>query len=115
MNIGQLQITLINNLINLVDYTTALSAFENQNQTTQVNLKNYTYRLAAIKAKDANSNLDFLKQFSKSEFYAQKYQRQIAADQANLTPGLTLLQNLNSRIQGIIDLEQTKSDRTRMH
>ena len=54
--------------------------------------------------------MDCLQVFSDSEIYAQKYQRQIAPDYANLSLGLTLLQNLNSTIQGIIDLEQTKSD-----
>ncbi|MEA5553384.1 hypothetical protein VB713_20815 [Anabaena cylindrica UHCC 0172] len=33
------------------------------------------------------------------------WHRQVEADLANLSPGLTLLQNLNSTIQGIIDLE----------
>jgi hypothetical protein len=60
--------------------------------------------------KYTDSDLDFLKFFSEREIYAKKYQRQIEADYANLSPGLTLLQNLNSTIQGIIDLEQTKSD-----
>ncbi|MGB5963549.1 MAG: hypothetical protein WBG73_23125, partial [Coleofasciculaceae cyanobacterium] len=103
---------LTNNFINLADYTTELSALENQNQTIQVNLENYKYRLDNIEKKYAPSEVAFLKIFSESEFYATKYQRQIAADHANLTPGLTVLQNLNSTIQGIIDLEQTKSDRT---
>lgn len=60
--------------------------------------------------KYTDSDLDFLKFFSEHEIYAKKYQRQIEADYANLSPGLTLLQNLNSTIQGIIDLEQTKTD-----
>ncbi len=51
-----------------------------------------------------------LEEFS-SELYAQKYQRQVASDCENFQPGLTLLENLNSTLQGIIDVEQTKSDR----
>lgn len=112
LNISRFQETLTNNLISLGEYSTALNNLENQNSTLQVNIGNYKYRLAEIQKKDTSSNLDCLKVFSESEIYAQKYQRQIAADYAHFSPGLTLLQNLNSTIQGIIDLEQTKSDRT---
>jgi hypothetical protein len=45
-----------------------------------------------------------LEEFSKSEIYAQKYLKQPET-------GLTAVQNLSSTIQGIIQLEQTKSDR----
>ncbi|MBE9129355.1 MULTISPECIES: hypothetical protein [unclassified Coleofasciculus] len=56
------------------------------------------------------SDLTVLDVFS-SDIYGKKYQRQIASDCQNFQPGLTLLENLTSTIQGIIDLEQTKSDR----
>jgi hypothetical protein len=52
-----------------------------------------------------------LGKFSESEIYAKKYQRQITADYENLQPGLTVLQNLNNTISGIIHIEQTKVDR----
>ncbi len=112
LKLNQLQETLTKNLINLADYTTALNALDNQNRTTQVNMGNYQARLADMTKKYTGSDLKFLKLFSEGEIYAQKYQRQIEADHASLSPGLTLLQNLNSTVQGIIDLEQTKSDRT---
>lgn len=112
LNISHLQETLTNNLINLGDYTTALSDLEHQKYTMQVNIENYKDRLNDIQKKDANSDLEVLKIFNESGSYAKKYQRQITADHTNLSPRLTLLQNLNSTIQGIIDLEQTKSDRT---
>ncbi|MGB5959296.1 MAG: hypothetical protein WBG73_01455, partial [Coleofasciculaceae cyanobacterium] len=51
LDINQFQITLTNNFINLADYTTELSALENQNQTIQVNLENYKYRLDNIEKK----------------------------------------------------------------
>jgi len=111
LKLNQLQETLTKNLINLADYTTALNALDNQNRTTQVNLGNYQARLADMTKKYTGSDLKFLKLFSDGEIYAEKYQRQIEADHASLSPGLTLLQNLNSTVQGIIDLEQTKSDR----
>lgn len=112
LKLNQLQENLTNNLINLSDYTIALNALENQNRTLQVNLENYKARLDEMTKHYTDSDLDFLKLFCEREIYAKKYQRQIEADYANLSPGLTLLQNLNSTIQGIIDLEQTKSDRT---
>lgn len=111
LELSQLQTQLTNNLINLSDYTIALNYLDNQNRTLQVNLQNYQSRLAEMTKKYISSDLEFLKKFSDSEIYAQKYQRQIEADYANLSSGLILLQNLNNTIQGIIDLEQTKSDR----
>ncbi|AFZ58436.1 hypothetical protein H6G54_23190 [Anabaena cylindrica FACHB-243] len=112
LKLSDLQTTLTNNLINLSDYTIALNYLENQNRTIHLNLENYKFRLTDIEKKYPGSDLEFLRKFSEGEVYAEKYQRQVEADLANLSPGLTLLQNLNSTIQGIIDLEQTKSDRT---
>ncbi|QMS88263.1 hypothetical protein HUN01_11905 [Nostoc edaphicum CCNP1411] len=112
LKLSKLQETLTNNLINLSDYTIALNYLENQSRIIPLNLENYKSHLADIEAKYTSSDLEFLKKFSESEFYGKKYQRQVEADYAILSPGLTLLQNLNNTIQGIIDLEQTKSDRT---
>ncbi|OUL29958.1 hypothetical protein BV378_04905 [Nostoc sp. RF31YmG] len=112
LKLNELQNTLTTNLINLSDYSVALNYLENQSRTIELNLTNYRYRLADIQVKYPASDVEFLKKFSESEIYAPKYQSQIAADLANLSPGLTMLQNFNSTIQGIIDLEQTKSDRT---
>lgn len=112
LSLSKLQESLTNNLLNLSDYTIALNALENQNRTIQVNQENYKARLDEMSKKYPDSDLDFLKLFSEHEIYAKKYRRQIDADYATLSPGLTLLQNLNSTIQGVIDLEQTKSDRT---
>ena len=112
LRLSDLQTTLTNNLINLSDYTIALNFLENHSRTIKLNLYNYKLRLGEIAKKYPGSDLEVLKRFSESEIYAQKYQLQVDADYENLSPGLTLLQNLNSTIQGIIDLEQTKSDRT---
>ena len=108
MKLNQLQKTLTDNLINLSDYTIALNYLENQRRTIKVNLENYKIRSTEMSTKYTGSNLEFLKKFSEGDIYAQKYQRQIDADYESLSPGLTLLENLNSAIQGIIDLEQTK-------
>ncbi|WP_353930558.1 hypothetical protein WJM97_20160 [Okeanomitos corallinicola TIOX110] len=112
LKLNDLQKTLADNLINLSDYTIALNYLENHHRTIILNLENYKTRLADIEQKYPGSDLEFLKKFSEGEVYAQKYQRQVKADLENLSPGLTLLQNLNSTIQGIIDIEQTKTDRT---
>ncbi|MDJ0617155.1 MAG: hypothetical protein QNJ63_10490 [Calothrix sp. MO_192.B10] len=111
LKLNNLQSILSDNLINLSDYTIALNYLENQHQTIKLNLDNYRSRLAEIEKQHPGSDLEFLKIFSESDIYAQKYQRQIEADTTTFLPGLTLLQNLNSTIEGIITLEQTKSDR----
>ncbi|MDZ8240228.1 MAG: hypothetical protein RMZ69_24290 [Nostoc sp. ChiQUE01a] len=112
LKLSKLQESLTKNLINLSDYTIALNYLENQSLTIKLNLDNYQSHLADIQQKYTTSDLKFLEKFSESEFYGKKYQRQVEVDYAILSPGLTLLQNLNNTIQGIIDLEQTKSDRT---
>ncbi|MFN6469407.1 MAG: hypothetical protein RMY36_006990 [Nostoc sp. SerVER01] len=112
LKLSKLQESLTKNLINLSDYTIALNYLENQSLTITLNLDNYQSHLADIQQKYTTSDLKFLEKFSESEFYGKKYQRQVEVDYAILSPGLTLLQNLNNTIQGIIDLEQTKSDRT---
>ncbi len=112
LKLRDLEKSLTDNLINLSDYTIALNYLENQSRTIQLNLDNYKSRLADIQIKHKGSDLKFLETFSQGDVYARKYQRQVEADLATLTPGLTLLENLNSTIQGIINIEQTKSDRT---
>lgn len=111
LKLSKLQQTLTKNLINLSDYTIALNYLDNQNRTITVNLDNYESRLVDMEEKYTGSDLKFLHKFSESKVYAKKYQRQVEADYATLSPGVTLLENLNSTIEGIIDLEQTKSDR----
>ena len=110
LNLNQLQKTLNDHLINLSDYALALHGLENQSRTIEVNLANYQDRTTAMINKYSGSDLQLLEVFS-SEIYAQKYQRQVESDCKNFQPGLTLLENLNNTIQGIIDIERTKSDR----
>jgi hypothetical protein len=117
LKLNQLQKTLDDNLINLSDYTIALNYLENQRRTIQVNRENYKSRLKEMSTKytgsnlDTGSNLEFLKNLVMVIFMLKNINGQIDADYESLSPGLTLLENLNSTIQGIIDLEQTKSDR----
>ncbi|MCP2731677.1 hypothetical protein [Limnofasciculus baicalensis] len=110
VNLSQLQKTLNDHLINLSDYALALNYLENQGRTIEVNLKNYEDRIHDMIRKYPGSDLEVIDKFS-SEIYGKKYHRQVVSDCQNFQPGLTLLENMNSTIQGIIDLEQTKSDR----
>ncbi len=112
LNLTQLQKTLANILVSQSDYTIVLNYLDDQIRTIATNLENYEYRLEKITKEKPGSNLeDCLQQFSQSEIYAKKYLRQAKTDYANLTPGLTVVQNLSNTFQGIIQLEQTKSDR----
>jgi hypothetical protein len=67
-------------------------------------------RCERIDRSDPNSNLGFLLEFDTK--YSDKYNRQILADRAHLDSGLKVLENLSQTIQGTIQIEQTKSDRT---
>ncbi|WP_211293328.1 hypothetical protein [Brunnivagina elsteri] len=111
LNLTQLQATLTNTLISLSDYTIALNYLDDQIRTIATNLENYKYRLEKITSEHQGSNLSCLGEFNQSEIYAKKYLQQAKTDYANLLPGLTVIQNLSSTLQGIIQLEQTKSDR----
>jgi hypothetical protein len=112
LKLNHLQETLTNNLINLSEYTSALNSLMNQAHTLQVNLYNYKTRLDSMKQKYSTSDLGVFEKFSDSEFYAKKYQKQLEMECSNFSPGLTLLESLNSTIQGIVELERTKSERS---
>ncbi|MGB3653125.1 MAG: hypothetical protein WBA41_18160 [Rivularia sp. (in: cyanobacteria)] len=113
LNLTELQTTLANTLISLSDYTIELNYLDDQIRTIKTNLENYQYRLGKISS-EYQASLSFLEEFSQSEIYAKKYLRQAETDYANLIPGLTVVQNLSDTLQGIIKLEQTKSDRLKL-
>ncbi|MGB3640837.1 MAG: hypothetical protein WBA39_25165, partial [Rivularia sp. (in: cyanobacteria)] len=114
LDLNQLQQTLANTLVSLSDYTIELNYLDDQIRTIKTNLENYQYRLGKITRESQPSNLSCLEKFSQSEIYAKKYLRQAETDYANLIPGLTVVQNLSNTLQGIIQLEQTKSDRLKL-
>ncbi|MEH2156624.1 hypothetical protein [Nostoc sp.] len=107
-NLEELQKTLTNTLTILSQYAINLSYLDDQGRTIKVNLNNYDKRLEKISRENSNSQLQFMQQFS--EFSTEKYLQQIETDYINLSPGLTLLQNLINTIQGTIDIYQAKSD-----
>ncbi|MBD2208504.1 hypothetical protein H6G27_01300 [Nostoc linckia FACHB-104] len=94
----------------LLKYTNNLTYLDDQHRTADINISNYQKRWQKLLALEANSDWQFLQTFS--EFAKEKFLVQIETDQAYYSPGLTLIENYIKTIQGIIDLEQTKSDRT---
>ncbi|AFY31117.1 hypothetical protein [Calothrix sp. PCC 7507] len=94
----------------LLKYTNNLSYLDDQHRTININISNYQKRWQRLKDLDANSDWDFLQIFS--EFAKDKFLVQIETDQAYFSPGLTLMENYIKTIQGMIDIEQTRSDRT---
>ena len=94
----------------LLKYTNNLSYLDAQRRTIKINISNYNKRLHKLQEIDSNSDWQFLQAFS--DFAQEKFLEQIEADQANLSPKLTLMENTIKTIQEIIDIEQTKSDRT---
>ena len=62
-----------------------------------------------IADKDKSNQVKILSEFKK--YATSKYQTQIESDRDNLSYGLTWLENLIRTIEGIIEIEQTKSDR----
>ena len=94
----------------LLKYTNNLSYLDDQRRTIKINISNYNKRWQKLQEIDSNSDWQFFQTFS--DFAQEKFLEQIEADQANLSPKLTLMENTIKTIQGIIDIEQTKSDRT---
>ncbi|BAY33119.1 hypothetical protein NIES2107_50140 [Nostoc carneum NIES-2107] len=94
----------------LLKYTNNLSYLNDQYRTVEINIGNYQKRWQKLLILEANSDWQFLQAFS--EFAHEKFLVQIETDQAYYSPGLNLVENYIKTIQGIIDLEQTKSDRT---
>ncbi len=109
IQINQLESFLKNTPEILLKYTNNLAYLDDQRRTIDININNYQKRYQALLKLDSNSDWEFLQIFSN---YAQeKLLAQIETDQANFSPGLTLMENYIKTIQGIIDIERTKSDR----
>jgi hypothetical protein len=108
-SLNSLREKLTHNLKEISNYTDTLNRLTAQDRTIKVNLDNYTKRLRMIADKDESSQLKILLEFRK--YAVSKYQIQIESDRDNLSHGLTLMENLMRTIEGIIEIEQTKSDR----
>lgn len=105
----QLRKTLSETLATLSTYVTCLNDLYYQSHTIETNLENYKKRLKTIAKLDGSSDLEFLRKFS--VFARDKYLQQVKTDHANLSPGVTLLENAIKTIEGIVQIEQTSSER----
>lgn len=112
LNLKLLQNYLADTLTILSTYANYLSRLEEQQHTINSNLKNYQRRLqtfAKLDSKNRDRLLDCFQPFA--DHVLEKYQPQLESDIASLSAGLRLLENAIKTIEGIIQLEQTKSDR----
>ncbi|MBE9004009.1 hypothetical protein IQ259_02925 [Fortiea sp. LEGE XX443] len=94
----------------LLKYTNNLAYLDDQRRTIEININNYQKRYQELCKLDSNSDWEFLQIFS--NYAKEKFVAQIEADQANFSPNLTLMENYIKTVQGIIEIERTKSDRT---
>ncbi len=109
-SLPHLQNLLFDNFREFQFYSKNVRDLEDQEYTIESNLNNYRLRNEEMTRKDTHNDLQFLLEFETK--YANKYQRQIRGDRAHLDSGLKVLENLSQTIQGTIQIEQTRSDRT---
>ncbi|MEA5518518.1 MAG: hypothetical protein WAN66_22705 [Limnoraphis robusta] len=92
----------------LGNYAIDLSQLHSQLRTITINLANYQQRLKEFTKVDPNCQLTSLTEFS--QFAAKKYQRQVKTDYESLSPGMILLENLITTIEGIVEINQAKRE-----
>ncbi|MDQ2096815.1 MAG: hypothetical protein QQW96_04120 [Tychonema bourrellyi B0820] len=112
VDLKELQQSLVNSLTIFSVYANYISRLEEQENTIKTNLKNYKRRLETIGKEMENDAEAFKFLASFSDFAKEKYVWQVAADNRSLTAGLRLLENAIQTIEGIIEIERAKSDRT---
>jgi hypothetical protein len=94
------------------DYTEALTKLESQLRTIKVNFANFQKRQKNFRNPlDKSGRGEFIIKVGENVFAPEKYQEQIESDCANLSAGLKLLENLIRNIEGIVQIEQTRSER----
>ena len=112
VDLKELQQSLVDALTIFSVYANYISRLEEQENTIKINLKNYKRRLKTIGEDMGNDAEAFTFMASFSDFAKEKYVGQVAADNRSLTAGLRLLENAIQTIEGIIEIERAKSDRT---
>lgn len=90
------------------EYARHLRDLSDHTTTIQTNLENYQSQLVKL-SKLPGNDLTFLQQFR--DLAQKKFLRQIQVDREFLTPGQLLFQQLTETIRGLVELEQTESDR----
>ncbi|WP_293333350.1 hypothetical protein [Microcoleus sp. CAWBG58] len=112
VDLKELQQSLVNALTIFSAYANYISRLEEQENTIKTNLKNYQRRLETI-GKDMGNDAEAFKFLSSfSDFAEEKYVWQVEADNRGLSAGLRLLENAIETIEGIIEIERAKIDRT---
>jgi hypothetical protein len=112
VDLKELQQSLVNSLTIFSVYANYISRLEEQENTIKTNLKNYKRRLKTIGEDMENDAEAFKFMANFREFAKEKYVWQVAADNRSLSAGLRLLENAIQTIEGIIEIERAKSDRT---
>ncbi len=113
LNLNQLQKELADILNVLLSYSNQLSSLEEQQSTIKTNLKNYQKRVNTIAELDFNFNSEATRKFFTvfSDYVEEKYLEQTESDLRSFNSEFKLLENAIKTIEGIISIEQTKSDR----
>jgi hypothetical protein len=107
-NLAQLQQDLKSNLNLMNIYAQELIYLESQKNTIETNLENYHNKLKNLKNPDLDTPL-----FEKfATIVTQKYIPQIISDITSLSPNQKSLENAVRNIEGIISIEQTRSERS---
>ncbi|MBS9388856.1 MAG: hypothetical protein HEQ33_08165 [Dolichospermum sp. WA123] len=92
------------------DYTRCLQDLQIHNTSIQANIKNYRICLNKITAINNQISPQFWQDFLDKD--CQKWQEQIQTDINYLTPGQELFGQFVDTIRGIVETEQTESDRS---
>lgn len=93
-----------------LEYTNLLLNLEDAQNTIAINADNYSNKLEQIKHDVNGENLDFLENFLNKNCVT--FQRQIQADSGYFQHGSQLLDQAINSIRGIVEIEQTESDRS---
>jgi hypothetical protein len=90
-------------------YETNLGEFQKQQVNIETNTHNYCERLQKMRDRDPAGNLEFLEKFGES---ANDKVQQIVMDSKALSAGLKPLNSFIQTVEGIIEIERTKNERT---
>ncbi|TYQ28199.1 hypothetical protein [Pseudanabaena sp. UWO310] len=110
IDLAQLQQSLKSNLNLMNTYVQELIYLESQKNTIATNLENYQNKLRRLENHEEDIDIPFLEKFA--TIVTKKYIPQIIADITNLSPNQKFLENSIRNIEGIISLEQTRSERS---
>ncbi|WP_346293729.1 hypothetical protein [Sphaerothrix gracilis] len=110
LNLKQLQEDLATALTIFHYYETNLVYLREQMATITINTNNYKARIEQLKNLDPDNDFNFLCHFS--EFAADQYIRTIKTEDEAFRAGSKPLENFIKTVEGIIDIEKAKNDRT---